>query len=522
MNFLPWMRFDLTWFVERFLDLVREQYWLSVLILWIIATIVAIYAGSIAATGVRLGRSIVLHLKSWYVALPVVLGCAALFAFSMATAAYLRGTRLPVPSLSDLKVVFGDDELLRWDVPPGAADLMFQVQWSTDPRFPASLSRNVIVNDTLFPLDATRNETIYWRVRALELQGGVPHRFGSWSRPVKIEQYANGLEKIRRTRRITVAMENEFGRSMFRWYESEVDETRRSEILDQAVSFKGVDIELAYAIADEACAKLLEGQIEDGKPMICLPSRARHSSDRAPDPARCKDNKCVSVEVRIAAVPWSEVMKSVGEGRFDMAISSITFVPEREDRFNILFSTRSYEQTSYGVVSKRDSHWPAEKRRFTESADTFKGLRVGVQPETTGFRCVRHLLQAFESEKDSFRMVEQSRDLVALHLLVRGKSPFDLMVKDGTTAEGWKALHGDNILVEHTPPDFFGPDAPPACRGQEYRIAVRAGEFGLQELTDRVLARTEWLGRIKEEAAKQYADYLRVFKSKSFETSQRN
>jgi ABC-type amino acid transport substrate-binding protein len=456
------------------------------------------------------------RLKSWYIALPVVLGAAALLAVSMATAAYLRGTRLPVPSLSDLKVVFGEDELVRWDVPPGAADLMFQVQWSTDPRFPASLSRTVIVNDTIFPLDATRNETIYWRARALELQGGVPQRFGAWSRQVKIEQYANVLEKIRRTRRITVAMENEFGRSMFRWYESGVDEARRSEVLDQAVSFRGVDVELAHAIADEACAKLLEGQIEDGVRLTCLPSRARHSSDRASDRALCKDKRCVSVEVRVAAVPWSDVMRSVGEGRSDMAISSITYVPEREDRFNILFSTRSYERTSYGVVSKRDGHWPADKRRFTVSAAAFKGLRVGVQPETTGSRCVQHLLEAFEKagEKDSFRMVEQSRDLVALHLLVRGKSPFDLMVKDGTTAEGWKALHGDDILVEHTPEDFFGPDAPPVCRGQEYRVAVRAGEFGLQELTDRVLARTDWLSRIKAEAAEQYASYLRVFKSR--------
>jgi ABC-type amino acid transport substrate-binding protein len=488
---------------------VRDQYWLSVLILWAIAIIVAIYVGSIVATGVRLGRAVLLHLKSWYIIVPLAFGCAALLAFSMATAAYLRGSRLPVPSLSDLKVVFGDDDLLRWDEPPGGADLMFQVQWSTDPRFPASLSRNVIVNDTIFPLDATRNETIYWRVRALELQGGVPHRFGAWSRPVKIEQYANVLEKIRRTRRITVAMENEFGRSMFRWYEpAEVDDKRHGEILGQAVLFRGVDIELAYAIADAACAKLLEGQVEDGRTMTCVPSRER----QAPDQARCKQKRCVSVEVRVAAIPWSDVMRSVGEGRFDMAISSITYVPQREDHYNILFSTRSYEQTSYGIVSKRDAHWPTEKPRFTESATTFKGLRVGVQPETTGFACVRHLLETFEKagETASFRMIEQSRDLVALHLLVRGKSPFDLMVKDGTTAEGWKALHGDDILVEHTPPDFFGPDAPPACRGQEYRIAVRAGEFGLQELTDTVLARTDWVERIKKEAAEQYANYLRV------------
>src|SRR5262245_48643659 len=349
MTFLPWMKFDLTWIAEHFLELVRGQYWLSVLILWAIALIIFIYVGTVVATGVRVARSVLLHLRSWYVVVPAVIGCAALLAVSMATAAYLRGSRLPVPSLSDLKVVFGDDELLRWEVPPGSADLMFQVQWSTDPRFPASLSRTVIVNDTIFPLDATRNETIYWRVRALELQGGMPHRFGSWSRPGKIEQYANVLEKIRRTRPITVAMENEFGRSMFRWYEPEVDDKRNAEILDQAVSFRGVDIELAYAIADEACAKLLEGQVEDGKAMTCMPSRARHTAGRA----RCQDKRCVSIEVRVAALPWTDVMRSVGEGRFDMAISSITYVPEREDRYNILFSTRSYEQTSYGIVSKR-------------------------------------------------------------------------------------------------------------------------------------------------------------------------
>src|SRR5262245_58500970 len=120
MSFLPWMKFDLTWIAEHFLELVRDQYWLSVLILWTIAIVVAIYVGTIVATGLRLARTVLTHLKSWYIWVPAILGCAALLAMSMATAAYLRGSRLPVPSLSDLKVVFGDDELLRWDVPPGS------------------------------------------------------------------------------------------------------------------------------------------------------------------------------------------------------------------------------------------------------------------------------------------------------------------------------------------------------------------------------------------------------------------
>jgi ABC-type amino acid transport substrate-binding protein len=516
MNFLPFVKFDLTWLVEHFLELVRDQYWLSVLILWAILTIVAVYAGSVVVSGVRLANSLLPRLRSWYVSLLVVLGSASLLALSMAMSAYLRGTRLPVPSLSDLKIVLGEDELLRWDLPPGSADLTFEVQWSTDPRFPAALSYGAFVKDTIYPLDATRNETFYWRVRVLDLdgQGRVPHRFGTWSKSVKIEQYANVLEKIKRTRRITVAMENEFGRSRFRWYHPEVDERRRGEILDQAVSYRGVDVEIAYAIADEACRELFKGQSEDGKPMACLPSRSRH----APDPAVCRDKKCVSVEVHVVPVPWSEVMKSVGEGRVDMAISSITYVPERENRYNILFSTKSYERTRYGVVSKNDGNWPAGTRRFTLAADALKGKRVGAQPETTGYRCVRHLLETFArgGEKDSFRIVDQSRDLTALAQIVRGKAPFDVLIKDSTTAEGWEALHGDGILVEHTPEDFFGPDAPDFCRSQEYRVAVRAGEFGLQELIDNVLARTDWLARIKDEAARQYAGYLRRLRARVF------
>jgi ABC-type amino acid transport substrate-binding protein len=516
MNFLPFVKFDLMWMVEHFLELVREQYWLSVLILWALLTIVAVYVGSVVGTGVRRARALLPRLKSWYVSILVGLGAASLLVVSMATAGYLRGTRLPVPSLSDLTVVLGEDELLRWDLPPGAADLAFEVQWSTDSRFPASLSDSAFVKDTIYPLDATRNETFYWRVRALDVEGQrrVPHRFGAWSKPVKIEQYANVMEKIKRTHRITVAMENEFGRSKFRWYQPEVDERRRDEILDQAVSYRGVDVEIAYAVADEACRQLFKGLSEDGRPMTCLPSHSRH----APEPALCRDQKCVSIEVRIVPVPWSEVMKSVGEGRFDMAISSITYVPERENRYNILFSTRSYERTRYGVVSKNDGNWPAGTRRFTETAAALKGKRVGAQPETTGYRCVRHLLETFAKagEKDSFRIVDQSRDLTALAQLVRGKASFDLLIKDGTTAEGWEALHGDGILVEHTPEDFFGPDAPDFCRGQEYRVAVRAGESGLQELIDSVLARTDWLARIKDEAAQQYASYLRRFKTRAF------
>ncbi len=518
MNLLPWVRFDLTWIAERFLELVRDQYWLSVLILWVLLTIAAIYVGSIVVSGVRRARSLLPRLKIWYISLQVALGSASLLVVSMATAAYLRGTPLPVPSLSDLKVVLGEDELLRWDLPPGAADLTFEVQWSTEPHFPTALSGSELVRDTLYPLDAARNETFYWRVRAVDVdpRTNVAHRLGAWSRPVKIEQYANVLEKIKRTRRVTVAMENEFGRSKFRWYESAAGGTRPGQVLDRAVSYHGVDVEIAYAIADEACQELFKGQSEDGKPMVCVPWRSRHAADRA----LCREKACVDIEVRVAPVPWSEIMKSVGEGRFDMAISSITYVPEREDRYNILFSTASYERTRYGIVSKNDGNRLPGMRRFTEAAAALKGKRVGAQPETTGYRCVRHLLETFEKagEKDSFRVVDQSRDLMALAQLVGGKAGFDLLVKDGTTAEGWEALHGDGILVEYTPEDFFGPDAPAFCRGQEYRVAVRAGETRFQALIDRVLARTDWLVRVKEEAAAQYAGYLRRFKAKAFDS----
>jgi len=514
MNFLPWLKLEPSTIIEYFLELVRAQYWLSVVILWVALSIAVVYFGSIVATGIRQSRSLLTYFGNWSVALAVILGTSGAFALSVGMVAYLRSARLPVPSLSDLKVVFGENELLQWELPvgAGAGDLMFEVQWSTDAGFPVSQTQSALVNESLFPLTAARNETRYWRVRALELHGGsVPQRLGAWSRAVKIDQYANVLEKIKRTRRITVAMENEFGRSKFRWYEAKVDDMHGSDVLQQPLSYRGVDVEIAYAIADEACRTLLEGKSEDGRTMTCLSSRSPLPTARDAD--LCREKKCVRIEVRIGAIPWSEVMKSVGEGRFDLAISSITYEAERENAYNILFGTLSYEQTGYGIVSKGDGRpLPAGKRVYTETATALKGRRIGVQPGTTSHKCLRHLLDRFREagDKNAFQIVEQNRDLVALNLLVRGKGAFDLMVKDGTTAAGWKALHGESIIVEDTPRDFFGPDAPASCSGQEYRIAVRAGEFEFQKLSDRVLARTGWIEGIKQEAAEQFALYLRA------------
>src|SRR5262249_52774994 len=186
--------------------------------------------------------------------------------------------------------------------------------------------------------------------------------------------------------------------------------------------------------------------------------------------------------------------------------------------------TQSYETTSHGIVWGRNGS-KENSGDVANAAAMLQGKTIAVQPETTSHSCLIELQRSLRGDankqtfelvrqegggtftlqlkqpKQTFEVVTKSRDVVALNMLVYGKSDFDAVATDATFADGWKALYGDKIVVAHTPPDFFGPDASKYCRTQEYRIAVRAGELELRDLTDRVIARlidTGELDRMKK------------------------
>ena len=141
------------------------------------------------------------------------------------------------------------------------------------------------------------------------------------------------------------------------------------------------------------------------------------------------------------------------------------------------------------------------------------GKAVGVQSGTTSHDCMKWLeAKMAAGGRAPFTIVEQSQSTLAVNMLLRGKGNFDMVLTDGTFADGWRDLRGDSVVVKHALPAFFGEGAPDFCLTQEYRIAVKAGEYDLQELTDRVIHRMAQAGdleRIKQEAAERFRQHVR-------------
>jgi ABC-type amino acid transport substrate-binding protein len=340
-------------------------------------------------------------------------------------------------------------------------------------------------------------------------------RYGAWSRPVRIPQYATVLEKIFRTRQLNIAMENQFGRSKFRWFETP-EPAKPGESRWRALDYRGVEIDIAYAIADQICQRSLE-RVKQTKKAVCVPSRAGPEQDAAFDRcAKQAGTRCIKIDVHFASVPWSEVMTSVGQGKYDMAISNITYKPGREDEFGILFGTESYESTGHAFVSRPVSGKPDIGPVARDPEALLRGKVVAVQDKTTSADCL-HSLQdtlaaaAGDGKTWSFKVVKRTRSVLAVTMLLRNKANFDFVVTDASIAEGWKDLRGSNLTLIHAAPDFFGKDAPQFCRNQDYRIAVKAAEYDLQQLSDTVLAKLKVSGelkRIKERVADEFAAFV--------------
>ncbi len=527
MNFWIWLstyvqeRVSTVQLDEILLAFVRRQYWLSILLILVVLVIAAVYLATIVGDATRQMRKAWPHLTSWYVFVPSIFGVVGLLVVSVLIVNVLRASDLPVPSLSGIDPVFGEDEVLHWALPLDHRDrdFMFEVQSSENPAFPIGKGTTLeSVRDTVHPLFAYKNKTLYWRVRAIEVDPVTSRarRYGAWSRPVRIPQYATVLEKIFRTRQLNIAMENQFGRSKFRWFETP-EPAKPGESRWRALDYRGVEIDIAYAIADEICQRSLE-RVNQTKKAVCVPSRAGPEQDAAYE--RCAeqaDTHCIKIDVHFASVPWSDVMTSVGQGKYDMAISNITYKPEREDEFGILFGTESYENTGHAFVSRPARSGKPDLGPVVRDPETLlKGKVVAVQAKTTSADCL-HALQetlaaaAGDGKSWSFKVVKRTRSVLAVTMLLRNKANFDFVVTDASIAEGWKDLRGSSLTLIHAAPDFFGKDAPGFCRHQEYRIAMKAAEYDLQQLTDTVLRKLRASGelqRIKERVADEFAAFV--------------
>ena len=232
------------------------------------------------------------------------------------------------------------------------------------------------------------------------------------------------------------------------------------------------------------------------------------------DAAVCKEKSCVAIDVKIVALSFETVMKSVGDGHADVAISSITYIPDREPKYNLLFGGQSYETTGFGLVSRSpDPTHPA----VAAQALPFLGGKVAVQDETTSYYCMKWLQDKLQGSGGPapFDIVKLDRNVFALNELAHGTAGFGFVVVDQPFAEGWQKREGQGrVQVDPLVPVFAAQKderTPQFCLGQQYRLAVRAGEYNLQRVADKVvehLIATGDLERLKVEAKKRLDDQL--------------
>ncbi len=485
-----------------FIDLANS----SPLIANIIVFAIVIY-GLVIFIQLTINLSTVWHLlfskRSWlrYASVAAVLLMAIIIAQIVVN--YVRGTSLPVPDMPQIAAVIGENEVMQWSLPEARAgsSLRFEVQWSEERSFPPGNKTGMrLVDDTVIPLVATENETLWWRVRAVEDAESGYRKVGHWSKPVRIDQYKKAWDRVRESGILRVAMERSYNRSKFRFYVGA--ERGHDGNKTQQFEYRGVEIDLAHLIADELCKKMFMRDrqyksVADGKDPFCLPSKP-HEYEKQRNEGNCDKKDCKRIEAKFYSTGWPDVMSEVSDGKYDMAISTITYIQERETDYNILFTKQNYHETGFAFVYEMEEvqgHLTPDRKPKLQNAI------FAAQNKTTSNRCLRYLRGDTQTasgdwivnpnSSKQFEISGKQRSIVAFQNIMSKRGRYKFVVTDKTFAEGWTTIYGKKkVGYFEATPDFFGTKVPDYCKGQEYRIAVRVGEVELSNVADDVLKTT--------------------------------
>lgn len=456
-----------------------------------------------------------------YIAIGILTLAAGLI--SLSTVRYVRATSLPVPTVSSVDIILGNDNIVQWGTPLEKYDsrMLFEVALSTDKEFPSEKTKTQLIDDTVLTVFPSLNKTLFMRVRSVIPSENEfePNRYGSWSAVSTLELYDSVINRIERTKILKVAMERSYGRSEYRFYETE--KSFRSRNKDDAVLRRnGIEVMLAYRLADSLCEKLLRDRRnlapgEPGgkqKPVVCLPSdpAAFRDVDRE---KTCRNSVCERIDVQFFSTGWPDVMQDTGKGIYDLAISTITFLPEREDEHNILFSDVTYAQTRHAFVYKiRQPPDAGLTPKAVPLAEFLPGKSIGVQGTTTSGKCLAHIQKHMrDNGLGEFKIRDYKRVVVAFLSLLSEGSPVDYVMTDETFATGWQRHQRGKIAFAVPDETGFGPGAAAFCGKQEYRIAMRSGELMLKTLVDeelRQLIGSGELEKMKEKAIISFENYF--------------
>jgi ABC-type amino acid transport substrate-binding protein len=421
-----------------------------------------------------------------------------------------RYADIPEPIFLEKPVtVFAEDAILKWKpVEAGEGETVFyDIEYSENEGFSGKTKR-FTVPDTILLLQANRNKTLYWRVRvALQWRDRTDLiRHGSWSAPLKVEQYETALERIADRKELRIGVEETLGRSSFRYLAPAPN--GGAGLFPPASQFRGFEPKLA----DEIANALGREPLSEEKCSVPRPGDSAGANGAAR-----------AIRVSFVPMDWEGLLRGLYERRFDILISTLTRMEGREARYGLAFTEKEYHRTGYAVLFRKGHEAQAQDfvdKKWLGNSASVARPRVLVEEETTSEDCLGALLsgpdtglslcQAGKSEAASKKLPLEVTCLTKTISELRTplcSGNVDLIITDESHAVGMTKKYSDmayKLLGE----SFFGTDKE-HCKSQHYHIAVRAGEYCLKRAIDAVLADSKRLKELENEAATNFGNSVK-------------
>jgi ABC-type amino acid transport substrate-binding protein len=328
------------------------------------------------------------------------------------------------------------------------------------------------------------------------------------------------MARIKDKKELQVAVEQAFGRSIYRFLESSPSGSRDQDHYYSRL-LRGIEPELAYEIADSLCDQLFQSKnsLESGHQNF----KCTFWRDRPPLDERkyCKNGcKSIKINVRFAPMEWMTLLKSWKKGKFDIALSNITYVEDRILKYDMNFTERNYGLARYALLLRAKNpkyfeyHLNYQRKNSTNLP---RPLRINVEKGTTSADCTNELLKKYaEGQKRSnqdkshspFEVIwsEKSNQELALYLL---SGTVDGVMSDQSHAEG-VAKKRPTLDCVILPEDFFM-SANKYCKIQEYRAVLRDGDNSIKAIIDNILGDTKTMHGIYASATDQFHEYLKKY-----------
>jgi ABC-type amino acid transport substrate-binding protein len=387
------------------------------------------------------------------------IGFCVVSLLSAATVMFINAASAPAPVFaSDLEtLLIGEPVRLKWSfaAADGSGPVLYEMESAEDIDFKINVEKEGYAEGGYKPIKHPINAARFWRVRAVV--AGDEHRpISRWSRGVRVEQYESAYKRIATTGTFSVYVSNSVEQGIFKF------------LSDNDGKLNGYDIRLAQALAAGLPAKMgINGPLR----------------------------------LKFTPVSWQELLKSPGDGRADMIISTITKREKREEDFKIKFSDSYYSTTQSLIYRCGEADRPIKER--------LRGRRIGVQEGTTSQDLLNLLRSDMGEQAIIMQRFAQAEEIIAA--LLRPVSNIDYGLTDTPFAIGAELQNRHNGFPSLGYKQFTSADFPasttPEQQVEEYAVAVRSADVLLMKAINEILSEMKERGELAsllQQETKQY------------------